>query len=296
MRKSLVRLLSLPLVIGPLLSACGGQSLSPGTGNAGSSASGAGASDGGTASTGGTDNVAGSSASAGESSSGGTAGTTNDSDPACSGPATSGLSGCTANAPFYTHDAQRGLCRPISYGGCDGTENLYQTLGECQAACNSEPRFDTCETPSDCELGAGGCCGVCDGPNVSAHDFTSYNRKYAGMISTCGDVACGPCPEPPSDGIRKYFFADCVQGRCVVGDFRNSPTTACSQETDCMLRLGTGCCPSCGSINDLIAVRRDGSFDAFVCGGVPTPCAACARVEVEKRAVCTDGRCAIAGL
>jgi hypothetical protein len=302
---TVARLLTLCLIgsvaASVLLGGCGGQSqASRGVAGSGATSAGAGTSTGGTASSAGTANRAGEAS--GGRSSGGSAGSgsAGGGSPAwagaCTGPATVGSSGCNAQLPMYTHDAHRGLCRPIFYDGCDGTPNLYATLAECQAACaGGTPSTDTCESATDCVLSGAGCCGPCDGPNITAHDFIAYNWKYDDQVQICGDVACGPCPEPDGERTAKYFTAGCVNKRCVVEDLRESSVTSCERDAECKLRRGSHCCPSCGGsgLDDVIAVRNDGSFEALFCLE-DQGCPECVSPAIDARAVCTDGRCAIA--
>ncbi|HYQ14348.1 MAG TPA: hypothetical protein VEQ58_01280, partial [Polyangiaceae bacterium] len=119
-----------------------------------------------------------------------------------------------------------------------------------------------------------GCCGVCDGANVTAHDFIAYNRAYEKQVKTCGEVACEPCPDSLGEETVKYFLPNCVAGQCVVEDLRTSDLTACELDSDCRARAGNGCCPGCGS-KDLLGVRSDQSFEDFVCAE-PMPCPQCA--------------------
>ena len=141
-------------------------------------------------------------------------------------------------------------------------------------------------------LGSTGCCGVCDGPNVTAHDFIAYNRQYNAQVMTCGDVACGACPPPLGEGATKYIVPTCVQGQCVVQDLRTSNATACKAASDCQVRAGSGCCPSCENV-DLISVRKDGSFEDLVCGSQRPPCAAC-MPNINAVPSCeADGHCGI---
>lgn len=284
-----------------LASACGGNSFSNGGGDGGDS----GSSSGGTRNQAGTHNTAGKST-AGSSSGGtgsggsGTAGTgTGGGSPggeACTAPAVTG--NCEAYFERWYHDVTTGLCRPFVYGGCGGNANNYETFEECQKACpGGAPNYDACQAPTDCMVTGIGCCGICDGPDISRRDLIAYNRQYQGQVSGCNgvDIACGACAEPlPGEGTLKYFVPNCIQGQCVVEDIRTSPVTKCTDASECRLRNGTGCCEGCGG-GDVVAVRNDGSLEELVCGGVPQPCPACVALPPDGMvAVCTEGRCAIA--
>jgi hypothetical protein len=273
-----------------LASACGGQSFKGGeAGEAGS---------GGTTQTAGNSNRAGSKATAGSSSSGGSgttggSGSTIDRE-ACTGPSDDNLdgSGCAAYFLRWTHDEATGLCVPTVYGGCGATKNNYETLAACQQACpGGSPNYDTCQVATDCVLGSTGCCGVCDGPDVTAHDFIAYNKQYEAEARQCvGDVACGACaPVDPQRNTRQFFIPNCVRGECVVEDIRESDVSACTTADDCRLRNGTGCCEGCGP-SDFVAVRNDGSLTKLVCGELIPPCAACEPQPPEGAAALCSSR------
>lgn len=277
-----------------LSSACGGQSSKNGddgssvgnggvTGRAGSSSSGGGK----------TPQAGSSSAGSGNS-----AGAPNAQD-ACSGPTSTGTEICLAIVPRWTHDPNTGLCIPFIYGGCGEAANNYESLEACQAACpGGTPNYDACKVASDCVLGPNGCCGVCDGPSVTAHDFRAYNKQHALEASACpnGDVACGACPTPEGELTYKYFVPNCVNNECVVEDIRKSDATACKSDQDCKLRNGSGCCEGCAA-DQWLAVRSDGSFEALVCGEGDYACPDCAAVPPsDARANCNEGHCGVVHL
>lgn len=290
-----------------LASACGGHSVQGNGGDAGDTGSGSTTGRAGSSSSGSTSSRAGSSSTgsttgrAGNSSSGGSSGSVGS---ACSGspviPRPDG-GGCAAAIRRWTHDSTTGLCQPFIFGGCDGTANNYETLEACQNACpGGKPNYDACQLPADCVLAPIGCCGVCDGTQVSAHDFVAYNRQYEAEASPCrgADIACDPClPAPSSQATRKYFVPNCVRGECVVEDIRKSAVTACMTAQDCRLRNGTGCCESC-AYEDIVAVRNDRSLEERVCGPVQLPCPACLPMKPSDAVPHCDesGHCSIVHL
>jgi hypothetical protein len=297
-----------------LMSACGGQSFSSEGDNGGSAAGGSSSTTGGKSattggsssstagkgsSTGGRPGTGGAVGTGGSTSAGGSPGTGGSSTTGgeeCNAPAETG--NCEAAMPRWFHDPSTGVCRPFTYGGCGGNANNYQSLEDCQKACHGgSPNYDACKQPSDCVVTGTGCCGVCDHPGLTAHDFIAYGHEHANKVLDCGavDIACAPCA-PVADGARKYFVPSCVRGECVVEDIRESDVTACDSAMDCKLRNGAGCCEGCGG-GEVIAVRNDGSFEKLVCGGEPQPCPACFPVPSEKvTATCRDGRCAVVPL
>lgn len=235
---------------------------------------------------------------------------------ACSAPPESG--NCEAYFPRWYHDPVSNQCLQFIYGGCGGNDNNYQSAAECEKACGGVSPT-ACNLPSDCMVGPASCCGVCDGPQVTADQLVAYNRQFAGQYG-CGlglkalpapnnpgfpgpgadvPVACPPCAAPvPEQATLKYFVPDCVQGQCVVTDLRTSPLTACMNDSECRLRNGTSCCEGCGGIDQYVAVRNDGSFEKAACGGVPQPCPACLpQPPVNTSAHCgATGHCEVAYL
>lgn len=298
-----------------LAAACGGQSFtSGGDGDAGSSSTAGKTTQGGSTSHAGTSSKAGSATTggtgvhtAGTSSTAGAGGAVQFNE-ACDAPPMQG--NCDAYIPSWYHEPSTGLCMPFVYGGCDGNANRYGTLAECQKACpGGSPNYDQCKVPTECLVTGTGCCGICDGPNISAHDLIAYNRAFqnqlqcglafgvagdaAGAAAPQDPIACAPCAEV-GPGSMYNFFPSCVANQCAVEDVRTSSVSACKTSADCKLRNGTSCCEACGSGN-LIAVRKDGSFENLACGDQPIACAACAPVPTPGAiAVCgASGHCEV---
>lgn len=311
---SFVRLAGTTAVALALASACGGKSLNSGgdddddggSSSGGSSSGGktnqagtkpvAGKSQGGT-SVGGTGTGTGGSGVTAGTGAGGYAGA------GCTAPPETGT--CEAYVPSWYHDPSTGICRPFVYGGCDGNDNRYPSLAECQKACpGGSPNFDACTQPSDCMVTGTGCCGVCDSPSLTAHDFIAYNKQYQGLLQCTVALdapapqgaeipVCAPCP-PAMGGVLKYFVPDCVRNQCVVVDLRSSPLTACKSSEECVLRYGTGCCTSCSS-SDVIGLRKDANLEKLVCGDGPIGCPACVPAPNSAVPVCSpEGRCDVA--
>jgi hypothetical protein len=273
-----------------LASACGGNSFSghenPQAGSSsGGSGNVAGKTSGGTTSQAGTASHGGTTSSAGTSSGGSPGGD------ACNAMPESG--NCEAYFERWYHDPATGLCRSFVYGGCGGNENNYQTFEECQKACPSgTPNYDVCSKPTDCTISGGGCCGLCDSPDLRARDLIAYNKQYANNIFQCAqriappDIACVPCPPLAGDsGSLKYFVANCVQGACVVEDLRTSAVSLCEVNEDCRLRNGSSCCEGCSG-STAIAINVSGAFEKLVCGDAPVACPACVPAPVNAVAYC----------
>lgn len=60
-----------------------------------------------------------------------------DDDDICSQPAIErGKPTCRAFLPRWTFNTQLKVCQPITYGGCRGTKNLFETEYACNSKCN----------------------------------------------------------------------------------------------------------------------------------------------------------------
>jgi len=54
---------------------------------------------------------------------------------------------CFAAIPKWFYDFRHGKCFDISYGGCHGTENLFDTRAQCEAKCPIVVEEDVCKMP-----------------------------------------------------------------------------------------------------------------------------------------------------
>lgn len=70
----------------------------------------------------------------------------------CRLPADEGI--CRAHIPRFYFDTQTGKCTPFFYGGCEGNENNFETIEECEKAC-AEPKrvsdFEGADFKTGCE-------------------------------------------------------------------------------------------------------------------------------------------------
>ncbi|WP_234022637.1 BPTI/Kunitz domain-containing protein [Sorangium cellulosum] len=174
---------------------------------------------------------------------------------------------CDAAIPSYWHDPSTGECVQFTYGGCDGNENRFESLAACQEACQgTTPAMDVCAAPGDCVLAPPQCCASCDPVDASA--FVAIHRDAVADFwnaSGCGETACTPCQEvSEAERTAQYFAAACEGGRCVVVDVRESPLTECTQDADCALRDGVGCCESCDG-RGIVALNQSADLGALVC-------------------------------
>ncbi len=66
---------------------------------------------------------------------------------------------CMAFMPKFTYNATEGRCVSYTYGGCGGSENLFNTELECLQTCDIDYNDDTPSTVDACglEIDAGPC-------------------------------------------------------------------------------------------------------------------------------------------
>ncbi|XP_048002091.1 kunitz-type serine protease inhibitor conotoxin Cal9.1d-like [Leguminivora glycinivorella] len=57
-------------------------------------------------------------------------------DDACSLPIVTGP--CRAHVPSYGYNTTSNECERFVYGGCEGNDNRYASLKDCEQACKSE--------------------------------------------------------------------------------------------------------------------------------------------------------------
>jgi len=208
---------------------------------------------------------------------------------------------CDFERPRWFNDPTTGLCTPYPHDCVDSEDNLFASLEECQATCRGSAalgaELDRCTQTSDCMVSAWACCGGCE--PVAISDLVGL-RADAGddyhALRGCSELDCGACVEvPPAERSRRYYYAPCVEGQCGLSDLRTSSLTACNTPSDCVLRCGTGCCPSCDP-GSVVALRADVDQTAAFCGGAPGECDACA-CEIPDPVVadCVSGRCVVRG-
>jgi hypothetical protein len=134
-----------------------------------------------------------------------------------------------------------------------------------------------------------GCCGLClDAPFEEALGLNVV-RVTAGDHQPCGEVECEPCPEVPvPQQVSQYYFPTCSAGECGVVDLRTTEYTACSDDAECVLRAGTGCCERCDGQGFVALSSTEfltGQCDNGDCPACETP------PPLGLLARCVEGRC-----
>jgi hypothetical protein len=154
---------------------------------------------------------AGESGSTGESGNSGSAGT-GPSD-RCLLPLESGS--CLAYVPSYGFDAAIGLCVRFAYGGCEGNDNRFATLAECEAACGGSDAGGCPETlPADGE--------ACDGaPPVCHYALNECQCAPSNLECVLFDPTCAPARDalPPAGGAKACSTPDCTSRVVAVGQY-----------------------------------------------------------------------------
>jgi len=307
------------LALGALLAcsvatACGGESIRNGEGDGGAGGSEAGGSDsggsgpigkGGMTSTGGSSSGAGGASGVGAASGtagsvvvggrGGTAGAGGE-------PSTCFLAPdpgpCEASIPRYAFNPDTGLCHPFTYGGCDGNANNFETVERCYATCGGQGEIESaaCMTSLDCTLIPSRCCGACD--EVTLQNIVAVNTSHTTVVvaqPSCATIDCVTCDPPP---YHAWLGATCRENHCVAFDVRQTEFIVCTEDDDCRLRAGLGCCENCSpSPDEFVPVNRSPGLEAFVCGDDLVECDACAPAPpAGYSATCEGGRCGVSSI
>jgi hypothetical protein len=199
---------------------------------------------------------------------------------------------CEAAIDRWFFNAERGVCQPFVYGGCEGNGNNFQSLEACHATCAGQGTVDptACDGPTDCVVTAAQCCGGSSTPTLK--DVTAVNASaLAAFTLPCQLVDCAPTLGP----IPSSIGATCRAGHCLAFDLRETELVTCDVADDCTLRLGVGCCERCtGEGRDFVALRRDAKLSELVCGDGPVGCPACVPVpDPTLSAECRVGRCEV---
>lgn len=171
------------------------------------------------------------------------------------------------------------------------------TIFACGCGSRVPDEYAACTGPGQCMFAPAHCCWVCHEPTVD--DVVAVNiakrldyREYA-----CGDsTVCSTCAPPENSNL----FAYCDAGRCAVSDVRTSPVSECQTDADCLLRISSDCCESCGlfSVGRPIAVSitASPSLTDLVCdpSDPAGTCKECPPSVPGKGVKCgADGHCAL---
>ncbi len=155
----------------------------------------------------------------------------------------------------------------------------------------------SCDDGVSCVLTHYGCCDVCGTPElehlaaVKSDEVAAFHQEQCPVPEACPD--CINCP-------NGYLFAECNGPSCAAYDLRDLGYTACSDNSDCLLRAGSGCCESCSEIDpycgELIAISTSGASQLAdrMCPRDGATCPPCAPIYPDGVAAqCISGRCQV---
>jgi hypothetical protein len=127
---------------------------------------------------------------------------------------------CDAAIQVYRYDARSQTCERATYGGCEGNDNRFMTLAECQTACVDE-RFIACDSDADCGWGEIGheietrfdCICLFGCPYIPLNTATIQRRldQHSMLCEPSRDGQGNPCP---IDDCIMPAPAMCIDGRC----------------------------------------------------------------------------------
>ena len=136
------------------------------------------------------------------------------------------------------------------------------------------------------------CCFDCD-PSESEGAYWKLVPQHDIDVCTAHPGSCGGKCYPEAHTKGQSFHAVCENGTCGVVDVRKDVLSACTQDSDCLLR-SSGCCDSCTpDLDHLIALAKTEvpSYLAQACNPeAPVSCSSCApQVPAGASAVCNAG-------
>lgn len=186
------------------------------------------------------------------------------------------LLGCGGSS---TNDAAAGGAGGGS-GGSSGSAGSGATCGA--------PAWKACTGPMQCVLATDDCC-LCGMPELQ--DFEAIHQNHASKC-TCDGPVCG-C----ATALNPNLAASCENGQCVAWDVRTTAKySACTDDTQCKLRMGLECCESCqGGEWGLVAIRSDSESALVAAACAPnTGCDDCVPAyPPDAHARCVAGFCSV---
>ncbi len=174
-------------------------------------------------------------------------------------------------------------------------------LGGVAAGCDAwwvpppATSWDDCTGPGQCVALQTGCCGVCGAPTLADVTGVNAERIERFRADTCRDPD-PVCPECASMD-EPNLVAFCVAEECTAIDVRLDELSACTADSDCMLR-DPACCESCRPVPEtLVALATAHALEYRLAICPPdAACPACWPIyPAGWEAVCgADGHCAVA--
>jgi hypothetical protein len=146
---------------------------------------------------------------------GGDAGAGPELDPICLQPIDYGP--CDVAMSRYAYAPGVNRCISFVYGGCEGNQNNFPSLGACVARCGPSGDVTGCDSASECALVPASCCRMCPPTEV---DFVAvsrfYDEEFPGNLE-CPERGCPSCQDTSRPG---WLGVTCSDSRCTMVDLR----------------------------------------------------------------------------
>jgi len=216
------------------------------------------------------------------------------------GTAGANSSGGTASAGAHQGGSLNGGATGLagaSSGGTGGMSSGGASVGGSGEAGGGGIDMTACTRPSECMLESVSCCSCGSGPVT---DFTAINAKWDSAYSQrCATADCAGCPPVAYDPNNPvfYYVPTCAAGHCTVVDLKKTDMTECATASDCTMRSGTACCPSCSG-GSVVALNQahESELSQLVCDSSQTSCPACVTPgQPAWSLACESGRCVLGG-
>ncbi|MGH0117066.1 UNVERIFIED_CONTAM: hypothetical protein FKN15_028178 [Acipenser sinensis] len=108
---------------------------------------------------------------------------------------------CKSIQPRFYFDIDTQKCEPFDYGGCQGNENKFNTLADCEEMCLVERGKDPCqleEEPGPCRL------------IIIRYFFSTISQKSLNVPDFC----LTPAEEGSCAASVKRYFYNSTQEKC----------------------------------------------------------------------------------
>lgn len=147
-----------------------------------------------------------------------------------------------------------------------------------------QPSWNSCSVTSDCGLVSMGCCSPCGSPTLDQLDPINLTQRDAHFMDVC--PAPTPCPRCAT-GTNPNLVATCRLAHCTGVDISMTALSACTADTDCVIRYAN-CCSCSGDASQVVSVRVDAesAVEQLLCDGGACPLDCAPRMDPGFHAVC----------
>jgi hypothetical protein len=177
----------------------------------------------------------------------------------------------------------------------DASSSTSNTATVSVSSSSSGGNFASCDGPGQCTLTHYGCCGPCGRPELDDLAAIAGEQQDAFRQAECPVET--PCPDCEACA-NGDLFAYCDMGTCWGADLSEHPMNACTDNDECRLRIGTGCCEQCGTVDPFcgpitaIHVNAEATLRGLVCPEGAGECPPCAPDYPDQVvAACVGGFC-----